>query len=164
MNRFELIDYEKIYEPQLLSFLEKCLPESGRALDIDGRHSFYKAISSHFVGFWYMLANEDIIGTVAVREMNGNDCELKSLYLLEKYQGQGYGRQLLEKAVNFAKTADMRKCILTRCPQAPVQSSCTESSASRIRKSTTKADFLMYSWCLNFEKGDILCGTARKRR
>ena len=112
MNRFELIDYEKIYEPQLLSFLEKCLPESGRALDIDGRHSFYKAISSHFVGFWYMLANEDIIGTVAVREMNGNDCELKSLYLLEKYQGQGYGRQLLEKAVNFAKNCGYEKMYL----------------------------------------------------
>ncbi|MBR1824055.1 MAG: GNAT family N-acetyltransferase [Ruminococcus sp.] len=112
MNRFELIDYEKIYEPQLLSFLEKCLPESGRALDIDGRHSFYKAISSHFVGFWYMLANEDIIGTVAVREMNGNDCELKSLYLLEKYQGQGYGRQLPEKAVNFAKNCGYEKMYL----------------------------------------------------
>lgn len=112
MNRFELIDYEKIYEPQLLSFLEKCLPESGRALDIDGRHSFYKAISSHFVGFWCMLDNEDIIGTVAVREMNGNDCELKSLYLLEKYQGQGYGRQLLEKAVNFAKNCGYEKMYL----------------------------------------------------
>lgn len=41
---FEPIEYNKTFEPLLTSFLEQCLPESGRALDINGRHSYYKDI------------------------------------------------------------------------------------------------------------------------
>lgn len=46
---FEPIKYKKIYETLLLSFLEECLPESGRALDIGGRHSFYMDIDNFLV-------------------------------------------------------------------------------------------------------------------
>ena len=108
----DIVEYDNEFFPELVEFLEKCLPESGRALDIDGRHSFYKDIESNFKGFWCMFYNEKIIGAVAVHELSESDCELKSLYLLEKYHGRGYGRKLLDTAIGFAKNYGYKKMYL----------------------------------------------------
>ena len=108
----EIRNYDKKFEPLLLRFLGNCLPESGRSLDIDGRHSFYKDISKHFDIFLCMFCGDEIIGTVAVRKMNNNNCELKSLYLLEKYQGRGHGRTMLEAAIDFARKYGYKRMYL----------------------------------------------------
>ncbi|MBP0968035.1 MAG: GNAT family N-acetyltransferase [Oscillospiraceae bacterium] len=109
---FTPVPYRAEYETRLLGFLERCLPESGRVLDLSGRHSFYLHIADSFAAFWCMFDREQIIGTVAVREMNAQDCELKSLYLLEKYHGNGYGRALLETALQYAAQAGFRTMYL----------------------------------------------------
>ncbi len=111
-RNFIMTEYELSQEPHLFAFLEKCLPESGRALDLDGRHSFYKDIPDHFDVFLCMIDGETIIGTVAVRRMNDKDCELKSLYLLEKYHGLGLGRKLLETAVKAASDSGYERMYL----------------------------------------------------
>ena len=109
---FMPIKYNQTNQQQLLSFLEKCLPESGRALDIKGHHSFYLDIENSFLGFWCMFDGESIIGAVAVRKMDSVSCELKSLYLLEQYHGKGYGRKLLQKAIDFAKEQGYQRMYL----------------------------------------------------
>ncbi len=109
---FEPFEYRKELEPLLISFLEECLPESGRCLDIDGRHSYYKHIPEHFSGFWCMSDGKNIIGTVAVAELNKTDCELKSLYLSETYHGNGYGKRLLLYAIENAKALGYKKMYL----------------------------------------------------
>ena len=111
-RNFIITEYELSQEPHLFAFLEKCLPESGRALDLNGRHSFYKDIPGHFDVFLCMTYGETIIGTVAVRRMNDKDCELKSLYLLEKYHGLGLGRKLLETAVRYAADSGYERMYL----------------------------------------------------
>ena len=109
---FEIIEYQKEYEPQLISFLERCLPESHRCLDINGRHSYYLNIAEHFVGFRCMFDGSNIIGTVAVSELESKSCELKSLYLLEQYQGMGYGKKMLIYAIKQAKKHGYKKMFL----------------------------------------------------
>ncbi|MBP3746838.1 MAG: GNAT family N-acetyltransferase [Ruminococcus sp.] len=109
---FEIIEYKKEYGSLLISFLEKCLPESHRCLDINGRHSYYLNIAEYFVGFWCMFEGDSIIGTVAVSELGNKNCELKSLYLLEQYQGMGYGKKMLIYAINQAKNHGYKKMFL----------------------------------------------------
>ena len=109
---FEIIEYQKEYEPLLISFLKKCLPESHRSLDINGRHSYYLNIAEHFVGFWCMIDDNNIIGTVAISELDNKRCELKSLYLLEQYQGKGYGKKMLIYAINQAKKHGYKEMFL----------------------------------------------------
>ncbi len=111
-RNFIITEFDTSLGSRLIAFLEKCLPESGRVLDLNGRHSFYKDIPGHFDGFWCMKHNDDIIGTVAVRRMNDKDCELKSLYLLEKYHGMGLGRKLLETAIENARKLGYKKMYL----------------------------------------------------
>ena len=112
MEAFVPVLYEQHFDAALLSFLEQCLPESGRALELAGRHSFYLAIPQYFRAFWCMSDGETIIGTSAVKELNPEDCELKSLYLLEKYHYRGLGRALLQTAIDYAKKAGYQKMYL----------------------------------------------------
>lgn len=99
----EPVAYRKEFEKSLLSFLEKCLPESQRILDIKGRHRYYLNIEEYFIGFWCVFNNSNIIGTVALSELSSKSCELKSLYLLEQYHGMGYGKKMLLYAIGQAK-------------------------------------------------------------
>ncbi|MBQ8781781.1 MAG: GNAT family N-acetyltransferase [Oscillospiraceae bacterium] len=109
---FEPIKYDKMYEQKLIEFLEECLPESGRALDINGRHSCYKDIENSFKAFWCMFDGERMIGVAAVKELSESNCELKSLYLLEKYHGKGYGKRLLDAGVGYAREHGYEKMYL----------------------------------------------------
>ncbi len=103
MQNFKPIEYKKEFEQLLIEFLEQCLPESGRALDLQTRHGFYLDIEHSFKAFWCMFDGGKIIGAVGVKVLDNASCELKSLYLLEKYHGKGYGKCLLSKAIDYAK-------------------------------------------------------------
>ncbi|MCR4645994.1 MAG: GNAT family N-acetyltransferase [Oscillospiraceae bacterium] len=109
---FGPIAYQTAYQPLLLSFLETCLPESHRSLDITGRHRYYLHVEAHFKAFWCMFDETRMIGTVAVSELSHDTCELKSLYLLECYHGMGYGKKLILHAMTYAKAHGYQKMYL----------------------------------------------------
>lgn len=95
--------YEENYQDDLIRFLKKCLPQSGRCLDLKGRHDFYLKVGDVFEHFWCLYNDDEMIGTVALKRLDGHRCELKSLYLEERYQGIGLGRALLETAIKEAR-------------------------------------------------------------
>lgn len=97
-----LNEYNKTYHDSLIGFLHKCLPESGRTLDIDGRHKMYKDINRYFDCFLCMFDNEMIIGTVGIKKLNNKKCELKSLYIFKDYYGKSIGFELLSKVIKIA--------------------------------------------------------------
>lgn len=99
---FNLKEYNKTYQDSLIGFLYKCLPESGRTLDIDGRHKMYKDINRNFDCFLCMFDNEMIIGTVGIKKLNNKKCELKSLYIFKDYYGKSIGFKLLSKVIKIA--------------------------------------------------------------
>lgn len=92
--------------------MQQCLPESGRTLDLNGRHEFYRDIENDFAAFWCMFDKDKIVGTAAVKELDKKRCELKSLYLFECYHGKGLGQCLLGKAVDFAKESGYEEMYL----------------------------------------------------
>ncbi len=96
---FTIKEYNKQYHNCLLQFLEKCLPQSGRSLELTGRHKMYCNIDEFFEYFWCLFDGKDLIGTVALKKLNDEHCELKSLYLLEQYHKKGLGYQLLKTAI-----------------------------------------------------------------
>lgn len=107
-----IIEYTTEYENKLIDFLDECLPESGRTLDIKGQHSYYREIETFFHKFWIMIDSERVIGTVAIKSITETACEIKSLYLLKVYHNQGLGHTLLTHAVDFARTVGYEKMYL----------------------------------------------------
>lgn len=96
---FIIQKYEKQYHDYLIQFLETCLPQSGRTLELHGRHKMYHTLEEYFEYFWCLFDEKNIIGTVALKKLNDKQCELKSLYLLEQYHKKGLGYQLLKTAI-----------------------------------------------------------------
>ena len=100
--------FQKKYSKSAIRFLKQGLPESGRTLDLDGRHKIYGDIDRYFECFWLLFDKKMIVGTVALKKIDNTRCELKALYLLELYllenfQEMGLGRMLLETSINEAK-------------------------------------------------------------
>jgi len=53
--------------------------------------------------FLVTVKGDEIIGTGAVRNFDGHMCELKRLWLLTEYHGQGLGYRMLQELLNFAR-------------------------------------------------------------
>lgn len=100
------------YTEKVISFLRCCLHESGRKLDLDQKHKSYLDVQHCFDSFWIMLDGEEIIGTAALKRMDERRCELKSLYLYERFQGRGLGRKLLETVIEEAVCSGYREMYL----------------------------------------------------
>lgn len=100
---FMIRKYEAQYQNRLFQFLEICLPQSGRKFEPNGRHKMYNNVPGYFEHFWCLFDGEDIIGTAALKKLDSGRCELKALYLLEKYHKKGLGRRLLNTAIQKAQ-------------------------------------------------------------
>jgi putative acetyltransferase len=53
--------------------------------------------------FLVMLDNDEIIGTGAIRKIDGEVCELKRLWLLFEYHGKGLGYRMMQELLSFAR-------------------------------------------------------------
>lgn len=104
--------FDKDYNDKLILFLQECFPQSGRKLELDGRHRMYSNIDAFFENFWCLFDENDIIGTVALKKLDEEKCELKSLYLLQKHQGKGLGFRLLKTAILKAQKKGYKKMYL----------------------------------------------------
>ena len=100
---FMIRKYEAQYQNRLFQFLEICLPQSGRKFEPNGRHKMYNNVPGYFEHFWCLFDGEDMIGTAALKKLDSGRCELKALYLLEKYHKKGLGRRLLNTAIQKAQ-------------------------------------------------------------
>ena len=53
--------------------------------------------------FLVMTDNDQIIGTGAIRKIDNDTCELKRLWLLFDYHGQGLGYRMMQELLSFAR-------------------------------------------------------------
>ena len=100
---YTIRQYTNELQNDIICFLENVFPESGRKLDLDGRHNFLMHITDVYEKFWCLYDKECLIGTVGVKRIGEQKCELKTLYLYSSYQGNGLGYQLISTAIEYAK-------------------------------------------------------------
>ncbi|HOF33696.1 MAG TPA: GNAT family N-acetyltransferase [Spirochaetota bacterium] len=99
-------------QKKVFLFFEKCLPQSGRVFEPEGRHKILKDIDAYYDYFLCLMDDDEIAGTVALKKINNQKCELRSLYLLEKYHGKGYGKKLMQNFLSFAKEKGYSEILL----------------------------------------------------
>ena len=82
------------------------LEDSIRHFEAVGRFKDMDEVQSHYFGnngmFLVALNGEQIIGSGALRKLDDETAELKRMWLLEAYHGQGIGYRLLSQLVDFA--------------------------------------------------------------
>ncbi len=101
-------------------FFEKCFSAVGIPYSPKDRHADIADVELHYMQngcFWCLFDNENLIGTVAVRiiDIDNKVVELKRMFVLPEYQGKGYGRVLVDHAIDYAREQQYNKiCLDTR--------------------------------------------------
>lgn len=98
----ELVSYDESYKQGVFAFTVRCFEELGKKFEPSGRHSFYNDIPNSFEVFFCLLDEGNVIGTVALKEIDEYTVELKALYLDSAYRGKGLGTLLMKKAIEEA--------------------------------------------------------------
>ena len=56
-----------------------------------------------YAALWVALAGDDVVGSVALRDLGDGSVELKRMYLRPAERGRGVGKQLLAVALDWAR-------------------------------------------------------------
>ena len=99
---YEIKKFSADMQQDVNEFFTNVFPESGKAYEPEGRHALFADAEHNFIGFWCLFYYDKLIGTVAVKKLSDTECELKGLYLYEKYHGQKLGYRLAKTAVDIA--------------------------------------------------------------
>jgi putative acetyltransferase len=92
---------QRIYEPDGSpeSFLEH-LEQEHVLKDMDNLQKYYDGQTGLFL---VVLDDGELVGTGAVRRLDGEMAELKRMWLLEQYHGQGIGYRVITQLFEFAR-------------------------------------------------------------
>lgn len=107
-----LIPYDESLKASLFDFTAECFRDIGKTFEPDGRHSFYNDIPEEFKLFLCLAEENNVKGSVAIKEIDPDTAELKALYLSEDLRGQGWGYKLLDQAVRSARGNGYKRIIL----------------------------------------------------
>ena len=95
-------------------FSKKVISAVGIPYSPKDRHADVANVESHYMNngcFWCLIDDNDVIGTIAIRKID----DAKRMFVLPEFQGNGYGRLLLEHAVKCAREQKYQKiCLDTR--------------------------------------------------
>ena len=97
------------------------LEESIRHFEELGIHQDLEDIQTHYFDkggtFLVTLDGEQVIGSGALRKLDENTVELKRMWLLEAYHGQGIGYRLLIQLFDFAREMGYTQIRLQTSPE-----------------------------------------------
>ncbi len=116
----DIVIFNGDLQKQVDLFFEKCFSAVGIPYAPKGTHADVANIEQHYMNngcFWCLIDNDKLVGTIALRMIDGGNAiaELKRLFVLPEYQGRGYGRLLLEYVVKYARAQQLQKiCLDTR--------------------------------------------------
>ena len=97
------------------------LEESIRHFEAVGRLNDMDEVKSHYFDnkgmFLVALNGKQVIGSGALRRLDNETAELKRMWLLESYHGQGIGYRLLMQLIDFARQSGYKRIRLQTSPK-----------------------------------------------
>jgi glycine hydroxymethyltransferase len=101
----KIIQFTENINSRLLVFIKKVFKENARNFEPNGKDSDILNITENYINdgnFWCLINTQNnICGTIALRKLK--DChEIRRFFILKKYQGCGYGTDLLNTVMNYA--------------------------------------------------------------
>lgn len=116
----DIVKFNVDMQEQVNYFFNKCFSAVGILYLPKDRHADIINVESHYMNdgcFWCLIDNNNVIGTIAIRKIDDvkGIVELKRMFVLPEFQGNGYGRLLLEHAIKCAREQKYQKiCLDTR--------------------------------------------------
>lgn len=80
-------------------------PESKHALDLEG-------LRAADISFWTLRDDYELIGCIALKELDKSRGEVKSMRVDNRHRGKGFGRRLVQHVIDEAKKRGYRELLL----------------------------------------------------
>jgi GNAT superfamily N-acetyltransferase len=117
MPNFRIETFRPEYTDQVIMLIDQSLKSLGviPAGDVIIDDPDLRRIPDVYAGrgrFWVALEGDTVIGTVAVREVDGDTAKLNRMFVQSRCYGQRVGQQLLDCALDFAKAHGFREIVL----------------------------------------------------
>jgi putative acetyltransferase len=105
---YNIFGFDGTLEDNLRHFLA-----AGKLKDMDDlQANYFKAVGTFLVA----LNGEQVIGSGALRRLDAETAELKRMWLLEAYHGQGIGYRLITNLIEFARDKGYTRIRLQTSP------------------------------------------------
>lgn len=101
----KIVQYTEKTNDKVIDFFKQVFKENKRKFELKGKDADIGNITNNYMktgNFWYLIdSKNNICGTIAIRQLQ--DCnEIRRFFVLRKYQGYGYGSELLSTVINYA--------------------------------------------------------------
>lgn len=106
---YNIFGFDGTLEDSIRHFLE-----AGELKDMDDVQANYFEAGGTFL---VVLNGEQVIGSGALRRLDAKTAELKRMWLLEAYQGQGLGYRLIRQLFDFARQQGYTQIRLQTSPE-----------------------------------------------
>ncbi|MGI2904100.1 GNAT family N-acetyltransferase [Tolypothrix sp. VBCCA 56010] len=91
---------------EILQVPEELIRNHDSLSDIDDMPSHYLDNKGTFL---VLVDDDKVVGSGGIRRLNDEICELKRMWLLKDYRGQGFGKKMAQMLLDFAKKAGYKK-------------------------------------------------------
>jgi molybdenum cofactor guanylyltransferase len=99
--RIEIVPFAREHAAGFAALVADTLQEFGFERDPELDRDLEDPAST-YVALWIALVDEDVAGSVALRELGGDRYELKRMYLRSAHRNRGVGKRLLATALDWA--------------------------------------------------------------
>ena len=123
MIQHEIKNYQHSDQDGVIEFFRAVVAEMGFDFDLTARHKDLTNITNEFQanGGLFLLATHKgrLIGTVALRQIAKDTCELKRFFVRREFHRKGVGTGLLKRAIAHAKAGPWSRLRLDTSHRSP---------------------------------------------
>ena len=99
--------------------IEMGVPKTGTAYEDEELDAMYEAYLGPRAVYYVVSEGKKILGGAGVAPLKDGDpsvCELQKMYFSPKVRGKGFGYQIIDACINFAKSNDFKLCYIETMP------------------------------------------------
>jgi len=100
-----IVPFDATHTDGFRSLVADTLPEFGFEVD-PAFDSDLDDPTAAYTALWVAVEDDEVVGSVALRDLGDRVLELKRMYLRPSCRGRGLGKRLLEVALDYARTCD----------------------------------------------------------
>lgn len=112
----EIVSYGPEHQAGFRALVLSVLAEFGLSED-DAIDADLRAPERSYDAVWIVLEGDSVAGSAAARTVGPGIVELKRMYLAPALRGQGLGRRLLERVLEWSRQQGARRLVLDTLPQ-----------------------------------------------
>lgn len=145
---FKEEDYPKIRE-LILSILAKEYPFDKSCYSDSDLYSLGQTYGGKRNNFFVVERDTRVIGTAGVKEETGEMALLRRLFVSPEFRGRGYGKLLVDKAVEFCKNKGYQKVIFRTTNKMVVAIELCKKKGFKQIESADLGGFQIYKFALD---------------